>query len=75
MAAVLVQIPVESRDIFHDYVANIAETIETFEIFPAVLAQIPVESRNNIYVSIRNYYLYSTCVAGRTRNELAAMLA
>ena len=33
MAAVLAQIPVESRDIFHDYVANIEETIETVEIF------------------------------------------
>ena len=33
LAAVLALIPVESRDIFHDYVANIEETIETFEIF------------------------------------------
>ena len=30
LAAVLALIPVEARDIFHDYVANIEETIETF---------------------------------------------
>ena len=33
LAAVLALIPVEARDIFQDYVANIQETIETFEIF------------------------------------------
>ena len=30
---VLALIPVEARDIFQDYVANIQETIETVEIF------------------------------------------
>ena len=33
LAAVLALIPVEARDIFQDFVANIQETIETFEIF------------------------------------------